>query len=284
MEDLLQAFIDQYPEDGPKWFEFVRNYDIGPQINNTVRPNRDIPLDENLLEGMMEINNVKEEEKVENHENGCIMCGKSWISLDLATTTLLCGHKFHTLCMMVKQYYGYDFQCYVDGCDMNQWRYVREIHDRQRHDKNKLEDILINSYLKRSDFKKDLHDIKECVSDISKRHTNVSKLITQGRMDIIHKYIIVIRQIQSDINNNLDTIKKSQEMSDFRTSLRKYRAKASKLFNKYHLSFRDLTKRRKISASWKIRSILERHRSAFTFYNLGLKIRAGKFRWKDPLV
>jgi len=56
------------------------------------------------------------------------------------------------------------------------------------------------------------------------------------------------------------------------------------LFNKYHLSFRDLTKRRKISASWKIRSILERHRSSFTFYNLGLKIRPGKFRRKNTLV
>ena len=73
-------------------------------------------------------------------------------------------------------------------------------------------------------------------------------------------------------------------MSNFRVKLRKYRAKASKLFNKYHLSFRDLSKRRKISASWKIRRILERHGVAFSFYKLGLKIRPGKFRWKDPLV
>ena len=282
MEDLLQAFIDKYPEDGPKWFEFIKEYGITPQPN--VHRNPNVPIDENLLNVLLEVNNVKEEEKVNNHENGCIICGKTWISLDLPTTTLLCSHKFHTVCMMVKQYYGYDFQCYVDGCEMNQWRYVREIDDRQRHDKKKLEDILINSYLKRSDFKNDLRDIKESVSGITKEHANVSKLITQGKMDIVHKYISVIRQIQSDINNNLDTIKHSQEMSDFRAKLRKYRRKASNFFNKYHLSFRDLTKRRKISASWKIRSILERHGSAFRFYKMALKIRPGQSRWKDPLV
>jgi len=282
MEDLLQAFIDQYPEDGPKWFEFIKDYDITPQTN--VRRNPNDPMDENLLNTFLEVNKVKDEEKVDNHENGCMICGKTWISLDIATTTLLCGHKFHTLCMMVKQYYGYDFQCYADGCDMNQWRYVREIHDRQRADKNKLEDILINSYLKRADFKDDLRKFKGDISEISKQHANISKLITQGKMDIVHKYISVIRQIQSDINNNLETIKNSQEMSDFRTSLRKYRKMASKFFNKYHLSFRDLKKRNKISASWKIRRILERHGSAFSFYNMALKIRPGKFRWKDPLV
>jgi len=282
MEDLLQAFIDKYPEDGPKWFEFIKDYDIGSQ--SYVRRNLNDPIDENILNVFMEINKVKEDEKVDNHENGCMICGKTWISLDIPTTTLLCGHKFHTVCMMVKQYYGYDFQCYVDACEMNQWRYVREIHDRQRHDKNKLEDILINSYLKRSDFKNDLRKFKEHISEITKEHSNVSKLITQGKIDVLHKYIIVIRQIQSEINNNVNTIKNSHEMSIFRSSLRKYRKMASNFFNKYHLSFRDLKKRNKVSGSWKIRRILERHGTAFSFYKMALKIRPGRNRWKDPLV
>ena len=73
-------------------------------------------------------------------------------------------------------------------------------------------------------------------------------------------------------------------MEIYKNSLRNYRKKSKSIFRKYHLSFRDLIRRKKISVSWRLRWILERHRESFGFYKLGLRMYAGKKLWTDPLT
>jgi len=50
------------------------------------------------------------------------------------------------------------------------------------------------------------------------------------------------------------------------------------------MSFREMRERRLIRVSRKLRWVLERHRTPFSFYRLGLRIYPGKKIWKDPLL
>ena len=72
-------------------------------------------------------------------------------------------------------------------------------------------------------------------------------------------------------------------MNRYKNSVKTYRKKANHVFRKYHMSFRELRERRIIKTSWRLRWVLERHRSAFTYYKMGVRIYPGKKTWRDTL-
>ena len=241
-------------------------------------------LNEELYKKYSDLQNVVSEAPIDHYRDGCLFCKKSWASTeDVPTTTFICGHKFHTTCTMVNQYYNDTFRCGVEGCDIDTWDYVRKIVRSKEKAISKVENILIDSYRKRKDFKQDVNELNNTISSSNASHTAVRKLIEQGRKEFIHKHLYSINQMQNDLNEGVEFVRNSQEMDNYKKSVRAYRKKATYIFRKYHISSRELRERNIIRMGWRVRWVLERHRTAFSFYKMGLKLYPGRKPYKDPL-
>jgi hypothetical protein len=200
-------------------------------------------------------------------------------------TTLLCGHRYHTLCFCIAQYDNDTQRCIVEDCPIDTFTYVRRIHRANRKTAtNSLEDILIDSYKTRSDFKSDIQALKKCISGVTTAHNKISGLIKQGRDHILHKHLCSIKHIQAEMNDSVKIIKTGEEMVSYKKSVSKFRKQASNIFKKYHVSFRELVQRKIVKVSWRIRYRLERHQTAINYYKFGIRIYPGKNSWRDPLV
>ena len=283
--EKLETFIEKYPEDAEKWLEFLDD----TKDKDTIYPykrriRREEDLNQEILNVQTEI--LKSSDvPVEHFSEGCLFCKKSWdITTDVPTTTLICGHKFHTVCFMYTYYHGDTVQCIVDDCDINTWDYVKQIGKIHRKNQETAENILFESIMKRKEFKEELKEFKEIISDITRKHSAVRNSLASARKELIHKHIFSINQIQKEMNDLVLTVKSNEEMDKYKTSLKLYRKKAKNIFRKYHLSFRDLERRKVLKVSWRLRWILERHRESFGFYKLGLRVYPGKKNWNDPLT
>lgn len=282
--DILEKYIEKYPEDAEKWLEFIQDPAEHPRVRLRRSEFRQVELNNELYKTNEDLHNVESDIPIEHYNDGCLFCKKSWASTNgVPTTTLICGHKFHTVCSMIDQYTNDTSRCIVDDCDISTWDYVRKIVRSKEKIKDRAENILIDAYQKRPDFKKDLKVLKECVSQVSRSHNNIGSMILNAKKDFIHKHLYTINQMQNDINENVKTIKESEQMHTYKQSVRTYRKKATHIFRKYHLSFRELHQRGIIRTPWRVRWILERHRTAFTYYKMGLRIYPGKREWKDAL-
>jgi hypothetical protein len=274
---MLVNFLDKYPEDSCKWFEFLNSQklEVGYSETSTSLEDR---------ERINTIYNSPCEVPIDNVADGCLFCKKSWLSTQgVPTMTHICGHTYHTLCSYVDQINNDIPRCIVEGCDINSWDYAKDMI----HSKNVIqadtENILFDSYQKRTDFKQDIKDLKTHVSNVISAYTNVNSLMSLARKELIHKHIHTINHIQEDLNLTMKTIKQSEVMDRYNTLIRQYRKKASYIFRKYHLSFRNIIHRRMIRVPWKIRWVLERHGSPFSGYRMSLRIRPGLKLWRDPL-
>lgn len=280
--DKLETYIEKYPEDAEKWLEFIQPSEEEEKLRRTRHLATELNAD--LYKISSDLHNIESEVPIQHYNDGCLFCKKSWAYTEgVPTTTLICGHKFHTICSMVDQYNGDITRCIVEGCDINTWDYVRKIVRSKQKTKEKAENILLDAYQKRSDFKADLKDLKESISAVTTNHSAVAKLIESGKKEFIHKHLYSLNQMQSDLNEGVKYIKESEKMENYKSSVRQYRKKAGHIFRKYHLSFRELRERGVIRTSWRLRWVLERHRSAFGYYKLGFRMYPGKKIWKDAL-
>jgi hypothetical protein len=281
--NTLETYIEQYPEDAEKWLEFIRD---PSEEESKLRRSRYIrgEINEGIYKLNSDLHNIESEVPIEHYNDGCLFCKKSWLSTDgVPTTTLICGHKFHTLCSMIDQYNGDITRCIVEGCDINTWDYVRKIVRSKEKVKEKTENILLSAYQKRADFKKDIQDLKKDISSVTSAHNKVGSMITNAKKDFVHKHLYTINQLQNDINENVKYVKESEEMNTYKNAVRNYRKKANRIFRKYHMSFRELRERGILRTSWRLRWVLERHRSAFTYYKMGVRLYPGKKTWRDTL-
>ena len=282
--DTLETYIEKYPEDAEKWLEFIR----GPVDEEPAKLRRtrytDKELNEDLYKTNSDLHNVESDVPIEHFNDGCLFCKKSWVSTDgVPTTTLICGHKFHTLCSMIDQYNGDTTRCIVDECDIDTWDYVRKIVRSKEKAKTKSENILLESLKNRKDFKESLKDLKQQVSNVTSKYNSVRGMIVGARKEFIHKHLYSLNQIQNDLNEGVKYIRDSENMHKYKEALRIYRKKASTLFRKYHISFRELRERGLLRASWRLRYVLERHSSPFSYYKMGIRMYPGKKIWKDTL-
>lgn len=281
--EILETYIEKYPEDAEKWLEFIKD----PSEHQGPLRRRypgEVDTNNELYKTNEDLHNIESEVPIEHYNDGCLFCKKSWISTDgVPTTTLICGHKFHTVCSMIDQYNRDTTRCIVDDCDINTWDYVRKIVRSKEKAKDKAENILLDAYKKRADFKADLKEMKQNISKVTRMHGSVRKLISDGKKEFIHKHLYSLNQMQSDLNEGVKYIRESEEMDKYKASVREYRKKANHVFRKYHMSFRELNQRGLITASWRLRWILERHQSAFSYYKLGFRMYPGKKLWTDTL-
>jgi hypothetical protein len=282
--DKLESYIERYPEDTEKWLEFIRDPAEDEIKLRKITRYIDRELNEDLYKTNSDLHNIESEVPIEHYRDGCLFCKKSWVSTEgVPTMTLICGHKFHTLCSMVDQYNSDTTRCIVDECDISTWDYVRKIVRSNEKAKDKAENILLDAYQKRKDFKTDLKELKDQVSTVTRSHSSISRLINAGKKEFIHRHLYSINQMQADLNEGVKYIKNSEEMNKYKTSVREYRKTATRMFRKYHVSFRELRERGIIRAPWRIRWVLERHRNPFSFYKLGFRMAPGKKMWTDTL-
>lgn len=283
--EKMEDFIEKYPEDVEKWLGFLDDTkDKDPVFPYKRRIRKSEDLNQTILKDQIETLETPEV-PITHFSEGCLYCKKSWDKTkDVPTSTLICGHKFHTICFMYNYYHHDNIQCMVEECDINTWDYVKQIAKTRGQNVESAENILFESIMKRNDFKEDLKEFKELISDVTKKHGAVRKSLTDARNELINKHIFSINQIQADMNDLVKLVKTNEVMDNYKKSLRIYRKKAKNIFRKYHLSFRDLERRKKLKVSWRLRWILERHRNSFGFYRMGLRVYPGKKIWKDPLT
>jgi hypothetical protein len=184
---------------------------------------------------------------------------------------------------MVDQYNNDMTRCIVEDCDIDTWAYVRKIVRSKEKARDKAENILLDAYQERNDFKSDLKALKENISTVARNYGTVTKLIEDGRKEFIHKHWYTLNQMQTDLNEGVKYIKQSEQINKYKSSLRDYRKKAAHMFRKYHISFRELRDKGIIRTGWRIRLVLERHRNSFSYYKMGFRMYPGKKIWRDTL-
>jgi hypothetical protein len=263
LRNILYYYLDKHPEDHEKIYEALSEHKLKERMVT-------------LLEGYIP--------PIENKTDGCILCVKSWEDTpDAVTTTLLCGHTFHTACHMIYTY-NHNERCPDTTCDIDSWRIVNRLYRGRREERDTVQDTIINNLEGRADFKADLRAFKKSINMVRAGRGLVLKDFKNQRKQLIHRNIHAIREIQKDMNETYSGLSKSETYTNMRSSVSKYRKVANTLFRKYHVSFRDLYNAKIIKADWRLRHVLERHGSPFSRWRFNLRFSPGKKIMDDPII
>ena len=288
---IINDYISMYPEDAPKWVRFLKG-DHDDQSGNHQKLRRSYEGYKNTKEDLdaliqrLEYPIELDETKTISPEEGCIECKRTWASTESQPTIeYLCGHKFHTVCFSVMYDRSDNIRCPVEGCqDDSISRLGYRINQQRRKQERLVVDVVANTILKRPDFKTDLKDLKGHISKIIRCYGQYNKEIANIRKKVIRKHIHSINYIQQDVNASAKDLTNSEQAITLKRSISLYRRKANLLFRKYHISFRDLREHGLIKTPWRVRWILEHHRTLNRNYKFGIRITPGKKIWKDDNI
>lgn len=141
-----------------------------------------------------------------------------------------------------------------------------------------MERNIQNLVFKRKDFKEDLKILKQRITKVRQSGIAIRKLYRTKRNEIIQKHVYSINHLQADLTEGIKVLTKSQEIRSGKTSLNSFRRKAAEMYNKYHISTRDLYDRKKIKSDWELRYLLQQHRRLYSYarkYRFGIRIFPG---------
>lgn len=285
ISDILYEYIDKYPEDAPKWVEYFNS----KKEDVNIRRRRARYYSRAVLDPIIEAMNfpIEIDTTVEiTHETGCLHCKKTWDETPrMATMELLCGHRYHTLCVFLFYHNNETTICLVDLCNgINMMSVVNRISTLRNRRNNDIEEVLTDAILKNKDFQRDLKLMKKQVNVVKRSIGTYHKKSENLRKKVLKKHLHSINYIQSDMNDIVKQLGSSEEKKGIRSSVTKYRKTAASIFRKYRVSFRDLYRKNLIKVNWRLRHILERHGQIFNSYRFGIRIYPGKKVWRDPRV
>ena len=288
LANIINDYISMYPEDAPKWVRFLKGDHDDPSANRQklrrlYQGYRNTPEQLDAIIQELEYPMELDETKTISPEEGCIECKRTWASTESQPTIeYLCGHKFHTVCFSVFYDRAENIRCPVEGCEDNSIsRIGYRINQERRKRERQMIDVVANTILQRPDFKEDLKGMKRQISEVIRSHSKYNSEIKKIRQRTIHKHIHSINYIQQDVNNSVKQAGETEQAIALKRAVSLYRRKANHLFRKYHISFRDLRENNLIKAPWRIRFILEHHRTMTLTYKFGIRIMPGKGVWKD---
>ena len=282
--NTLETYIEKYPEDAQKWKDHldpVLYPDKYKKRKTTLRVNNRTTITE---EDYSRYNIIKREgEEFTNSDTMCAICKHSWEQTPAhATTTLLCGHKYHTVCYFMI-YYENSEGCIIDGCPSHTGRIISQLHRRRMNLRDTLETTLVNTLKDTNEFKSDLTKMKSKISGIIKHLTAFRKVKQELRKKIIKKHECNLSQIQFDINNTVKSLKSTNEALAFKSEITKYRIIERKFYRKYHISLRDLIRYGLVrDLNWTVRRIILGHDAYRNRRDFGIKIFPGKRSWFRP--
>lgn len=277
--NTLETYLEKHPEDTEKWLEHLnpllfRNNEggVGRRTYDRVKPNDEDYLKYNIIKN--------EGEQLTDSDMMCAICKNSWEQTQAhATTTLLCGHKYHTVCYFISYYEGHD-GCMIEGCHSETADIISQLYRRRVRLRETVESILIDSLKGNANFKCEVKKIKAKISSINKHlvaFTNAKKAM---RQKIIKKHECNLTQIQFDLNNAVKSLQDMDEAKGLKLEIRKYRSIERNFYRRYHLSLHDLRKYRVVGdINWNVRGILMRHYGLNNRRNLGIRLYPGKKSW-----
>lgn len=276
----LQAYLEKHPEDTEKWLEHFEPLLFPHRIRNTARTydRRTIPKQDYSKYNIV----AKQHIEVRDSDIMCAICKHSWEETPLhATTTLLCGHKYHTVCYFML-YYESEEGCQIEGCTDDTRRIVGDLYRMKSRLRESIENTLIDNIKANREFKNEVRKLKSKVSSIVRHVSAFSKAKRQMRKNIIKKHECNLSQIQFDINNSFKLLNSSREAKALKSEIHKYRTIERGFFRRYHLSLHDLTRYGLVGRiNWVVRGMLIRHYgySSRTRRHLGIRLVPGRRTW-----
>lgn len=276
----LEAYLEKHPEDTEKWLEHFEPLLFPHRIRNTARTydRRTIPKQDYSKYNIV----AKQDIEVRDFEIMCGICKHSWEETPLhPTTTLLCGHKYHTVCYFMQYYESHDL-CQVEGCTNDTARIIGDLSRKKSRLRESIEDMLIDNIKSNREFKSEVKKIKSKLSSIVRHLSAFSKAKKQMRKNIIKKHECNLSQIQFDINNCFKLLNTSREAKTLTSEIRKYRIIERGFFRRYHLSLHDLTRYGLVGRiNWPVRGMLVRHNGygSISRRYLGIRLVPGRTSW-----
>ncbi len=276
----LEAYLEKHPEDTEKWLEHFEPLLFPHRIRNTARTydRRTIPKQDYSKYNIV----AKQDIEVRDFEIMCGICKHSWEETPLhPTTTLLCGHKYHTVCYFMQYYESHDL-CQVEGCTNDTARIIGDLSRKKSRLRESIEDMLIDNIKSNREFKSEVKKIKSKLSSIVRHLSAFSKAKKQMRKNIIKKHECNLSQIQFDINNCFKLLNTSREAKTLTSEIRKYRIIERGFFRRYHLSLHDLTRYGLVGRiNWPVRGMLVRHHGygSISRRYLGIRLVPGRTSW-----
>jgi hypothetical protein len=275
--DIITSFIEKHPEDADKWLEHLKPIFDPTPIPYGANPQ---PSEDEITKHYFE---EEKDADVPPNDVGCTKCKKTWASTsEHPTTTLLCGHRYHTICYLMGQYYDDMGRCPVEGCSHSPWELVRKISRRRDRAREEARNILTEAVSNKEEFKRELRVYNDLVKEYVEAANKLKKMTDTVANNCIRKNVFSIRAIQDDINSSVKSVKESDTMKDAKKVLSKFRKYSQKFYRKYHLSLRDLLRRNMLrKMNWGHRAVLERHNNILSIrkYRMGIRIRPGNKTW-----
>jgi hypothetical protein len=141
--------------------------------------------------------------------------------------------------------------------------------------------VLTDAVCSKREFKFDIKRLKRHISSCMKSFKKVRSKEKEEKKNLMKKHIFSIRQIQCDMNATVKGLNTSNERNECYKDVRAYRRVEREIFTKYHLSLRDLVRRKIIRRmDWRVRSVLERHgRINAGRFRFGIRIYPGSKKW-----
>jgi hypothetical protein len=277
---VLERYISKYPEDAYKWMEFIRETDDTTSYLSH-RANY-ISLKHTPNE-FVELNQLpdKATSPVDSHELGCQICKHSWkTSASMVTTTLLCGHTYHTVCIIHRMYINDDSICGV--CGLDTWNIIRKILTDRDNKVKSVEQLLFNHIMKMNKSNSSIKQIKKEICNVKKAAKDLDTIAKKLNQGIIHKHIYSLNHIQIDTNIAKRKFKESRAYTNYVQCVRRYRKIEKHIFRTYNITMRDLINNQILKIPWRLRRILlYRGLPIYNTYNR-IRIAPGKKVWKDP--
>ena len=219
----------------------------------------------------------------DGHDLTCSLCQRSYESTaGYPTQTLICGHRYHTVCYYIFQ--DYELRaCPKETCEFPIWETLRNVNKKieQRH-VDQVDEFLEET-IRSSEFKKELKAFKASIRGVTRSHAIMQNKYKTAYDQFIHTHLYTINQLQSDLTRAISNVKTTDEIKQYKKALAIYRKSERTMFRKYNVSFRDLRRRNIVNVSWKLRWVLERHRASLSIWKYILKIKPDGKLFTDPI-
>jgi len=274
--NTLETYLEKYPEDAEKWLgHLMPDYNSVPPPY--VRGRREVISEEDIEK----YNIVRDmDTPFSNPEEMCGLCRKMWDATSLhATTTLLCGHKYHTVCYFL-HYHEYHDGCVVEGCASETAHIINQLSTRRTHIREGVEAALINTVKNNKEFKAEIKNLKRSINMITKRLNECGKYRNKLKNDVIKKHECNLNQLQHDLNRAYKISNSGDIYKAYKSEIRKYRMIENRIYRKYHLDTNDLGRMGIMRRyNWRIRYALNRHYRYSNKYRFVVRVSPGKYNW-----
>jgi hypothetical protein len=309
-EELLATYLEHHPEDLEKWQEFLlpKKDTTKPvpisrnQIQNLVNvilehmPEQDessdsdheVPQNEMVNLATIEVPQTGVDKalpldwitrdgdtnRVDNPDPAlCNLCRQPYKESQ-ATTTLLCGHKYHSQCWFL--YEEHSSWCNVRQCHKSSIHIMSDVFEKKNKVKGDVTKSLLRALKKKKEFQTDLKNLKTYCRDVTRANNLIDCAIKGERADIIEKYSDTLNAIQKDMNDASVKVMKSEETAMYRKAIRLAKKEVNNIFRKYHLDLRDLINNNLLKISWAVRYTVQHHRNYFSTYKMGIRLYPGR--------